>query len=53
MDNQTDNINKTLTLNGQVITLEQLQEKQKDQSIRIIEKETGSGNYVMLQKLKG
>jgi hypothetical protein len=44
---------KKITLNGEPITETQLQEKQKDASIRIIETAPNSGEYKELQHLRG
>jgi hypothetical protein len=42
------------TLNGQPVTSEQLDEKKKDQTVRIVEKGgEGTGDFRELKKLRG
>jgi hypothetical protein len=54
MNEQIETPIKQPTLNGEVTTMEKIEEKKKDQSIRIVEKGSkGSNDYRVLEKLHG
>jgi hypothetical protein len=43
---------KQVTLNGNQTTLREIEERKKDQSVRIVEKGEGTGDFRELKKLK-